>query len=118
MARLARVRSSWRASGRTSGLPVAVTCWHSECDSGVWRLVAHGSASPTSPGNTCRSSSTTDTSATGTRSMLATSRAKRSIPASADADNPIRRSAASRAAENTPSAPALTASGLSPPPAT
>ena len=68
---------------------MAATRWHSECTSAVWQLDADGSARPTWPGNTCRSASTSDTSATGTPSVSATSRANRSIPGSAVVDSRI-----------------------------
>src|ERR1017187_6528507 len=112
MARLLHVRSSSRASARISGLPLAVTCWHVECDSGVWRVGAHGSARPTMPGNTCRAFSTSDTNANGTCSLLATSRARRSLPESAPAPSPPCRSAASRPGEDSAVTSALTGTGF------
>ena len=75
MARLSATRRSCRASVTTSGSRVATTCWQNECDSGVSRQVAHGSGSPTAPGNHCRSVSTRLTSATGTPRACCTKRA-------------------------------------------
>ena len=87
-----------RASSTISGSRCATACWQKECDSGVSRSLAHGSASPRQLLKNWRSSSTSETSATGALSTCAASRAWRSKAGSTARVEQPGRAAARRAA--------------------
>ncbi len=98
IAGLSRRTGCSRASEITSGWPDSTTCWQKECESGVCRCWAQGWESPTQLLKNCRSSSTSDTSATGTLSTVDVSRVRRSKLSSAGlSSNRVSRSSRRRA---------------------
>ena len=89
------------ASPTTNGPASVTTYWQNECESGVCRRDAHGSARPCALLKNCRSLSTSETRETGAPSSFAARRVSRSNASSAgESSSPERRRTSSRLASS------------------